>query len=82
MISDIRDAVKDGDAEALQKAAHALKGSVSNFAAEAAAQAAQRLEMMGRTRAMSDASHAFKELEREIDRVREGLSALAKESDQ
>ena len=82
MISDIRNAVKDGDAEALQKAAHALKGSVSNFAAEAAVQAAQRLEMMGRTRAMSDASHAFKELEREIDRVREGLSALAKESDQ
>lgn len=81
MLSDIRDAVKDGDAEALHKAAHALKGSVGNFAAEAAVQAALRLETMGRTGAMSDASRAVKELEREIDRVREGLSALTEESD-
>ena len=81
MLSDIRDAVRDGNAEALHKAAHALKGSVSNFAAEAAVQAAFRLEMMGRNRDMTDAAQALKELEREIERVCEGLSALARESE-
>ncbi len=82
MLSDIQDAVRDGNAEALQKAAHALKGSVSNFAAEAAVQAAFRLEMMGRNQDMTDAAQALKELEREIGRVCEGLSALARESEQ
>ncbi len=82
MLSDIQDAVRDGNAEALQKAAHALKGSVSNFAAEAAVQVAFRLEMMGRNQDMTDAAQALNELEREIGRVREGLSALAQESEE
>jgi two-component system sensor histidine kinase/response regulator len=81
MLSDIQDAVRDGNAEALQKAAHALKGSVSNFGAEAAVQVAFRLEMMGRNQDMTDATQALKELEQEIGRVREGLSALAQESE-
>ena len=82
MLSDIQDAVRDGNADALQKAAHALKGSVSNFAAEAAVEAALRLEMMGRNRDMTDAPQAFTKLEREIDRVREALSALAEGREQ
>jgi len=82
MLSDIQDAVRDGNADALQKAAHALKGSVGNFTAEAAVQVAFRLEMMGRNQDMTDAAQALKELEREIGRVREGLSAMAKESEE
>jgi CheY-like chemotaxis protein/HPt (histidine-containing phosphotransfer) domain-containing protein len=82
MLSDIQDAVRDGNAEALQKAAHALKGSVSNFGAEAAVQVAFKLEMMGRNQDMTDATQALKELEREIGRVREGLSALAQEGEE
>ena len=82
MLSDIQDAVRDGNAEALQKAAHALKGSVSNFAAEAAVQVAFRLEMMGRNQDMTDAAQALKDLELEIGRVREGLSAVAQESEE
>jgi CheY-like chemotaxis protein/HPt (histidine-containing phosphotransfer) domain-containing protein len=82
MLSDIQDAVRDGNADALQKAAHALKGSVSNFAAEAAVQVAFRLEMMGRNQDLTDATQALKELEREIGRVREGLSAMAQESEE
>jgi PAS domain S-box-containing protein len=82
MLSDIRDAVREGSAEALQMAAHALKGSVSNFAADAAVQAASRLETMARNRDMMNTSQALKELEQETDRVLESLSALADGSEQ
>ncbi len=81
MLSNVRDAVRDVQADALEKAAHALKGSVGNFAAEAAVQAALRLEMMGRNRDMAQAPQALQDLEREIRRVLKGLAALVKESE-
>jgi two-component system, sensor histidine kinase and response regulator len=82
MLQDIRDAVHEENAEALLKAAHALKGSVGNFAADAAVQAALRLETMGRNQDLAEASQALTELEREVDRVREVLSALAESREQ
>ncbi len=81
MLSGIREAVRDMQADALQKAAHALKGSVGNFAAEAAVQAALKLEMMGRNRDMTQAPQALQELEREIDRVLDSMAALVKENE-
>jgi len=44
----IHRALKSGDAGALQRAAHSLKGAASNFEASAVVEAARRLEMMGR----------------------------------
>jgi len=38
--------------------------------------------MMGRNQDMTDAAQALKELEREIGRVREGLSSMAQESEE
>lgn len=79
LLSEIRDAFQQGDAERLEKSAHTLKGSVSNFAAEAAVQAALKLETIGRSRDVAEAPTAIMQLEKEMDRVREELVALSEE---
>ncbi|MBI5572497.1 MAG: Hpt domain-containing protein [Desulfomonile tiedjei] len=79
LLSEIREAFLDGDAARVEKVAHALKGSVGNFAAEAAVQAAFKLESMGRSRDLTGASEALMQLEREIDWVKEELVTLDQE---
>jgi two-component system sensor histidine kinase/response regulator len=67
MVSNIRKAIDTSDATALRHAAHALKGSVANFAAPRPFDAARRLERMGIDGDLSDASSAFHELEEALD---------------
>src|SRR5262249_1113785 len=43
----IREAIRQGDAAELRRAAHSIKGTVGTFGAPAAFEAAQRLETMG-----------------------------------
>jgi PAS domain S-box-containing protein len=81
LLDEIREAVQLGDAETLEKTAHTLKGSVGNFAAEDAFQAALRLEKIGRGKEMTLAQAALEELEREISRVINELAALSREFD-
>ena len=50
LLDGIRGAAERGDAQGMERAAHKLKGSVANFAAPAAYDAALRLEVMGRER--------------------------------
>jgi len=80
LMEKIRGAVEACHAEGLEKAAHALKGSVGNFGAEEAVQAALRLERMGRAGDLSEAREAMMLLEREVARVRQELTALEKET--
>ncbi len=70
----IRKAIEEDDAPALRAAAHALKGAVSNFAAPAATETAQRLQKMGEEGRLQDAGEALGRLEREIEAL---LTALA-----
>ena len=79
MLADIRDAISDGDADRLARAAHKLKGSVSNFAAKAAFDAALEMEMMGREGRMDDAKEAFDRLRSEVERLSEELPRFAGE---
>lgn len=51
-----------GDARALERAAHNLKGSASNFGAQPVTDAALRLERMGRAGNLSGAAGAVGEL--------------------
>jgi len=67
MLSKIRQAIDARDAAALRRAAHALKGSVSNFAAPRPVEAALRLERMGIDGDLSGAAPAFRELEQALD---------------
>jgi HPt (histidine-containing phosphotransfer) domain-containing protein len=65
----VRQAIAAGDCAELQRAAHSLKGSMSNFSGAAAVQAALRLELMGRNGDLHDAEDARATLEREVARL-------------
>jgi HPt (histidine-containing phosphotransfer) domain-containing protein len=69
MMSAVRDSVASGDAEAVRKAAHALKGSIANFTEGAAMQAAFLLEQIGREGRPQDAAAALAMLEREVEEL-------------
>jgi HPt (histidine-containing phosphotransfer) domain-containing protein len=76
LLARARRAVELRDAPGLRAAAHALKGSVSNFAAPTARAAAARLQEIGESEDLSQASVAYARLDEELASVRESLKAL------
>jgi CheY-like chemotaxis protein len=76
---EIRDAVARHDSEALERAAHMLKGSVGNFHANAVVGAAQHLETIAREGDLSGARDALAVLEHETERLKPALITLGKE---
>lgn len=80
LLLEIREAVAARDADALQRAAHSLKGSVSNFGADAAYNAAFVLEMMGRTRDLEHVERGLAELDEALLYIHPALLELALES--
>ncbi len=76
-LSEVRDAIEAQNPEALQHAAHSLKGSVGNFGAQAAVEAAYRLEMMGRQGNFSGSGDALSELEKALGDLKPQLAKLA-----
>ncbi len=75
-LAKIREAVSHRDAQSLMYLAHTVKGAVGNFAATAAAEAARRLEMMGRDNDFTQAEEACQKLEETLEGVRTALEAL------
>ena len=59
----IRTAIAQGDARALESAAHAMKGAVSSLAATPAVEAVRELEYIARDGVMSDAPAAWRRAE-------------------
>src|SRR5713226_3390200 len=72
-LAEIKEAIRRGDAGALGRAAHTLKGSIGNFAAKNAFAAAQRLEIMGRGVNLDNAGKACATLESELALLSEEL---------
>jgi two-component system sensor histidine kinase/response regulator len=81
LVIQIRDAVAANDADALQRAAHSLKGSVSNFGADAAYQAAFDLELMGRNRELAQARNGLVALEDSLNYIQPALRELAAQAE-
>lgn len=79
LLSEIREAIARRDSKALEHSAHSLKGSVGNFSATAAFEAALRLEMMGSNGDMTRAEEAYSILEKEIERLKPAFAALGQE---
>jgi CheY-like chemotaxis protein/HPt (histidine-containing phosphotransfer) domain-containing protein len=65
----IADAVAAGDAAALERSAHRLKGTLQALAAGPAADAALVLEKLGREASLAGAGPAFETLSRELERL-------------
>ena len=77
LMARIKEAVEAGDSYRLERAAHALKGSAGNFAAEPTVQAALRLEKMGRSQDLGGVAEAYHELENEMGRLCPVLAEIA-----
>jgi HPt (histidine-containing phosphotransfer) domain-containing protein len=76
LVSELREANKKGDAKALERGAHGLKGSVANFGAPAVVEAAKTLETLGRAQKMDEASVALRNLEIALAALHPELEAL------
>jgi HPt (histidine-containing phosphotransfer) domain-containing protein len=79
-VEQIGDAIARGDAEALARGAHLLKGSVANFGARAAVDAAVQLEGIAKSGDLSIAGSALATLEKEIDRLKRELQMFEQAS--
>ena len=74
----IETGIESGDAMMIQRAAHALKGSVGTFQASAAQEAAQQLEIAAQNGDLVRAREAFQGLSQHIDNVIHDLRRLAR----
>jgi len=74
----IREGLDSGDVMMVQRAAHALKGSVGTFQASAAQEAANQLEVSAKDADLVGARNAFQRLSTQIDLVRQDLRRLAR----
>lgn len=75
-MAEIREAATRGDAQALEHGAHGLKGSVANFGADAAVEAALELEQLGRRRNLTEVAKTLNTLELALAALRPELEAL------
>ena len=73
LLEQIRVAAASGDAAALVKPAHTLKGMLANFCADPAESAARDLEIMGREQRLADVQAAVDKTQRETLRLIEAL---------
>ncbi|HSR50892.1 MAG TPA: response regulator [Acidobacteriota bacterium] len=79
LLEDIEEAIESQDAYGLERSAHALKGSVGNFMAQRAQQAAFRLERLGREKRLEEAPQAMETLRSELQRLTPALQNLVQE---
>jgi HPt (histidine-containing phosphotransfer) domain-containing protein len=66
MMAQVRESVEQGSADVIRRAAHAFKGSVSNFATGGPTATAFELETAGREGRVADAPAVLARLEREV----------------
>jgi HPt (histidine-containing phosphotransfer) domain-containing protein len=78
LMEQVGQAIQTGNASDLHRSAHTLKGSVANFVAEGARDAAMQLEMMGRSGNLSGAPARYATLVEEMRRVEADLREFAR----
>jgi PAS domain S-box-containing protein len=79
LLQSARDAVSHGDAAALQRAGHTLRGVMGNLAAPVALKIAAEIESMGKAGNIAHAGTKLTELEQELVHVLESLEILSTE---
>ena len=77
LVRDIKKALAAHDRKGLQRAAHTLKGAVSNFGARTVWAAALKMEKIGQSGNLSQGRQALSVLEKELGRLRKELVRMA-----
>jgi two-component system, sensor histidine kinase and response regulator len=75
-LAELREAGASGDAGAVERTAHGLKGSVANFGARDAVDAALKLEHLGRNHDLSAMPESLAALEAALETLRGDLESL------
>lgn len=78
-LSAIHQSLVRRDAKALERAAHTLKGAMSNLGAKEAFAAVLRLEMLGHGGDLTNVEEVYAELEKAITRLKGVLATLKEE---
>jgi HPt (histidine-containing phosphotransfer) domain-containing protein len=76
LLSDMRQVIAAGDADSVSRIAHRLRGSLANFGADDAVEAAFRLERMGADGDLAGADAVCETLIDAYDTLRRGLEGL------
>jgi signal transduction histidine kinase/CheY-like chemotaxis protein len=79
LLRSVQEAVREGRAEDVHRLAHTLKGSVSVFGAQRAAQAALRLETIGRSKDLAQAEEALAALTQEMVLLQPEVTTLGRQ---
>jgi HPt (histidine-containing phosphotransfer) domain-containing protein len=75
-LGELREASARGNADAVERTAHGLKGSVANFGARDAVEAALQLETLGRNRNLTGLAESLAALEAALETLRGDLESL------
>jgi HPt (histidine-containing phosphotransfer) domain-containing protein len=73
-IARLREALAEGDPQAVEQSAHSIKGSSANLGATKLAEITGHLEGLGRAGALGGAASLVDDIERELERVRMALA--------
>lgn len=76
MLEQLREALAAGDAKLVERTAHGLKGSVANFGAPAAVEAARMIEVLGRAQQLAEVQQVLRTLELALATLHPELEAL------
>ena len=79
MMAEIRDAIAAGNPGRLNRAAHTLKGAISNFGAAVPFEHALKLEAMGKNGELAKARDNCDALDAELERLREALEKAGRQ---
>jgi HPt (histidine-containing phosphotransfer) domain-containing protein len=77
LLMEIQAAATAGDATAIERKAHRLKGTVLYLGAEAATEAVAGVEALARSGDLTDAAPAIRSMEAEVTRLTEALRPYA-----
>ncbi len=75
-LTELRQAAASKDADGVQRTAHGLKGSVANFGARDAVEAALKLESLGRSGNLTGVAESLQALEAALETLRVDLESL------
>ena len=75
-LAELHEAAAKQDAKAVERTAHGLKGSVANFGAQAAVDAAFTIERMGRAEELDRLQEKLQTLEQALAALRPELESL------
>jgi HPt (histidine-containing phosphotransfer) domain-containing protein len=76
VLTDLHKALQAGDSKGVERSAHGLKGSVSNFGAQAVVDAAFQLEQLGRAQKLAEVSQVLTTLELALAALHTELASI------